>query len=47
VVYVGIVFVVVIGGIMTGGSPMEAGSIGTLAVLIMAFAKRGRLPDAY
>ena len=41
VVYVGIVFVVVIGGIMTGRfSPTEAGTIGTLAVLVMAFAKR-------
>lgn len=41
--YVGIVFVVVIGGIMKGiFSPTEAGTIGTLAVLILALT-RGKI----
>jgi tripartite ATP-independent transporter DctM subunit len=39
--WVGIIFVVVIGGLMKGWfSPTEAGSIGTAAVLILAYAKR-------
>ena len=40
-VWVGIIFVVVIGGLMTGKfSPTEAGTIGTSAVLMLAFVKR-------
>jgi C4-dicarboxylate transporter, DctM subunit len=39
--WVGVIFVLVIGGLMKGWfSPTEAGSIGTTAVLIMAYAKR-------
>jgi C4-dicarboxylate transporter, DctM subunit len=39
--WVGIIFFVVIGGLMAGWfSPTEAGSIGTAAVLILAYAKR-------
>lgn len=39
--WVGIIFVVVIGGLMTGKfSPTEAGTIGTLAVLILAITRR-------
>ena len=39
--WVTIIFLVVIGGMMTGAfSPTEAGSIGTAAVLILAWAKR-------
>jgi len=39
--WVGVIFVVVIGGIMTGKfSPTEAGTIGTLAVLILAASRR-------
>ncbi len=39
--WVGIIFVVVIGGLMKGWfSPTEAGSIGTAAALILAYAKR-------
>jgi C4-dicarboxylate transporter DctM subunit len=39
--WVGIIFFVVIGGLMKGWfSPTEAGSIGTVAVLILAYAKR-------
>ncbi len=39
--WVGIIFVVVIGGLMQGWfSPTESGSIGTAAVLILAYAKR-------
>jgi len=39
--WVGIIFVVVIGGLMAGKfSPTEAGTIGTVAVLILAFVKR-------
>jgi len=39
--WVGIVFVVVIGGLMTGKfSPTEAGTIGTLAVLLLAASRR-------
>ena len=39
--WVGIIFFVVIGGLMKGWfSPTEAGSIGTAAVLILAYAKR-------
>jgi tripartite ATP-independent transporter DctM subunit len=39
--WVTIIFFVVIGGMMTGAfSPTEAGSIGTAAVLILAWAKR-------
>lgn len=39
--WVGIIFVVVIGGLMTGKfSPTEAGTIGTLAVLILAASRR-------
>ena len=39
--WVTIIFIVVIGGMMTGAfSPTEAGSIGTAAVLILAWAKR-------
>ena len=50
--WVGIIFVVVIGGLMEGWfSPTEAGSIGTAAVLILAYAKRafpfGRLVRAF
>jgi tripartite ATP-independent transporter DctM subunit len=38
---VGIIFFVVIGGLMKGWfSPTEAGSIGTAAVLVLAYAKR-------
>jgi C4-dicarboxylate transporter DctM subunit len=40
-VWVGIIFIVVIGGLMTGlFSPTEAGSIGTAAVLVLAVAHR-------
>lgn len=40
-IWVGIIFFVVIGGLMQGWfSPTEAGSIGTGAVLILAYAKR-------
>jgi len=40
-VWVAIIFSVVIGGLMKGWfSPTEAGSIGTAAVLLMAYAKR-------
>lgn len=50
--WVGVIFFVVIGGMMQGWfSPTEAGSIGTAAVLILAFAKRvfpfGRLVKAF
>jgi tripartite ATP-independent transporter DctM subunit len=39
--WVGIIFFVVIGGMMTGAfSPTEAGSIGTAAVLILAWVRR-------
>jgi C4-dicarboxylate transporter DctM subunit len=39
--WVGIIFFVVIGGLMKGWfSPTEAGSIGTVAVLVLAYAKR-------
>lgn len=39
--WVAIIFVVVIGGLMTGKfSPTEAGTIGTVAVLVLAAAKR-------
>lgn len=39
--WVGIIFIVVIGGLMAGKfSPTEAGTIGTVAVLILAFVKR-------
>lgn len=39
--WVGMIFFVVIGGLMEGWfSPTEAGSIGTAAVLILAYAKR-------
>jgi C4-dicarboxylate transporter DctM subunit len=39
--WVGIIFVVVIGGLMAGKfSPTEAGTIGTVAVLILALVKR-------
>jgi C4-dicarboxylate transporter, DctM subunit len=39
--WVGIIFFVVIGGLMKGWfSPTEAGSIGTAAVMILAYAKR-------
>ena len=39
--WVGIIFFVVIGGLMKGWfSPTEAGSIGTAAVLVLAYAKR-------
>jgi C4-dicarboxylate transporter DctM subunit len=39
--WVGIIFVVVIGGLMAGKfSPTEAGTIGTVAVLILAIIKR-------
>jgi C4-dicarboxylate transporter, DctM subunit len=39
--WVGVIFVVVIGGLMTGKfSPTEAGTIGTLAVLILAASRR-------
>jgi C4-dicarboxylate transporter, DctM subunit len=39
-VWVAVIFLVVIGGLMTGWfSPTEAGSIGTAAVLILAYAK--------
>ena len=41
-IVVGIIFVVVIGGLMKGiFSPTEAGTIGTLAVIIMALITRG------
>jgi C4-dicarboxylate transporter DctM subunit len=40
-VWVAIIFIVVIGGLMKGWfSPTEAGSMGTAAVLILAYAKR-------
>jgi C4-dicarboxylate transporter, DctM subunit len=40
--WVGIIFFVVIGGMMQGFfSPTEAGSVGTAAVLVLAWAKRG------
>ncbi len=40
--WVGIIFFVVIGGMMKGFfSPTEAGSVGTAAVLLLAWAKRG------
>jgi len=50
--WVAIIFFVVIGGLMKGWfSPTEAGSIGTAAVLILAYAKRafpfGRLVKAF
>lgn len=50
--WVGIIFVVVIGGLMKGWfSPTEAGSIGTAAVLILAYLKRtfpfGKLVNAF
>ena len=39
--WVAVIFVVVIGGLMTGKfSPTEAGTIGTLAVLILAISRR-------
>jgi len=39
--WVGVIFVVVIGGMMTGWfSPTEAGSIGTAAVLILAYSRK-------
>jgi C4-dicarboxylate transporter DctM subunit len=39
--WVGIIFIIVIGGLMQGWfSPTEAGSIGTAAVLILAYARR-------
>lgn len=39
--WVGIIFILVIGGLMAGWfSPTEAGSIGTAAVLLLAYAKR-------
>jgi tripartite ATP-independent transporter DctM subunit len=51
-IWVGIIFFVVIGGLMQGWfSPTEAGSIGTAAVLILAYTKRvlpfGRLVKAF
>jgi C4-dicarboxylate transporter DctM subunit len=51
-IWVGVIFFVVIGGLMQGWfSPTEAGSIGTAAVLILAYAKRafpfGRLVKAF
>jgi tripartite ATP-independent transporter DctM subunit len=51
-IWVGVIFFVVIGGLMEGWfSPTEAGSIGTAAVLLLAFAKRvfpfGRLVKAF
>lgn len=50
--WVGIIFFVVIGGLMKGWfSPTEAGSIGTAAVLLLAYAKRsfpfGRLTKSF
>jgi C4-dicarboxylate transporter DctM subunit len=40
-IWVAIIFVVVIGGLMTGKfSPTEAGTIGTIAVLVLAAVKR-------
>jgi C4-dicarboxylate transporter DctM subunit len=40
-IWVAIIFVIVIGGLMTGKfSPTEAGTIGTVAVLVLALAKR-------
>ncbi|HOE17736.1 MAG TPA: TRAP transporter large permease [Syntrophorhabdaceae bacterium] len=40
-IWVAIIFIVVIGGLMTGKfSPTEAGTIGTIAVLILAAVKR-------
>ncbi len=50
--WVGIIFFVVIGGLMKGWfSPTEAGSIGTAAALILAYAKRslpfGKLVKAF
>ncbi len=50
--WVAVIFVVVIGGLMEGWfSPTEAGSIGTAAVLILAFSKRslpfGKLRKAF
>jgi C4-dicarboxylate transporter, DctM subunit len=50
--WVGIIFFVVIGGLMKGWfSPTEAGSIGTAAVLLLAYAKRslpfGRLSKSF
>ena len=50
--WVGIIFFVVIGGLMKGWfSPTEAGSIGTGAVLLLAYAKRvfplGKLTKAF
>jgi C4-dicarboxylate transporter, DctM subunit len=39
--WVGIIFFVIIGGLMTGKfSPTEAGTIGTVAVLILAFTRK-------
>ena len=39
---VGIIFIIVIGGLMSGiFTPTEAGTIGTIAVLILALVKRG------
>lgn len=39
--WVAVIFIVVIGGLMTGKfSPTEAGTIGTVAVLILAFSKK-------
>jgi C4-dicarboxylate transporter DctM subunit len=51
-IWVGIIFVVVIGGLMEGWfSPTEAGSIGTGAVLILAYIRRtfpfGKLVKAF
>ena len=50
--WVGIIFVVVIGGLMEGWfSPTEAGSIGTAAVLLLAYLRRsfpfGKLVNAF
>lgn len=50
--WVAVIFVLVIGGLMEGWfSPTEAGSIGTAAVLILAFSKRtfpfGKLKKAF
>jgi len=52
IIWVGIIFFVVIGGLMQGWfSPTEAGSIGTAAVLILAYVKRafpfGKLVKAF
>jgi C4-dicarboxylate transporter, DctM subunit len=50
--WVGIIFVIVIGGLMKGWfSPTEAGSIGTAAVLVLAYLRRsfpfGKLINAF